>query len=73
MDMGIAAIAMESSLIPSIVNYMSSIDLPRPTMDGPLKRYGMLNADNGMDWALSIAPDQRIPVMHEELRKVQGF
>ena len=40
--MGIAAIAMESSLIPSIVNYMSSIDLPRPTMDGPLKRYGML-------------------------------
>ncbi len=37
-----------------------------------LKRYGMLNADNGIDWALSIAPDQRIPVMHEELRKIKG-
>ena len=37
-----------------------------------LKRYGMLNADNGIDWALSIAPDQRIPEMHEELRKVKG-
>ncbi len=32
----------------------------------------MLNADNGIDWALSIAPDQRIPVMHEELRKIKG-
>ncbi|MFZ4470252.1 MAG: hypothetical protein ACOYOZ_13410 [Pirellula sp.] len=37
-----------------------------------LKRYGMLNADNGIDWAVSIAPDQRIPVMHDELRKVKG-
>ncbi|MGL4463295.1 MAG: hypothetical protein ACRC1K_14195 [Planctomycetia bacterium] len=37
-----------------------------------LKRYGMLNADNGIDWALSIAPDERIPVLHEELRKVKG-
>ena len=37
-----------------------------------LKRYGMLCADNGIDWALSIAPDNRIPVLHEELRKVKG-
>jgi hypothetical protein len=37
-----------------------------------LKRFGMLNADNGIDWAVSIAPDQRIPVMHDELRKVKG-
>ena len=37
-----------------------------------LKRYGMLTADNGIDWAVSIAPDNRIPVMHEELRKVKG-
>jgi hypothetical protein len=37
-----------------------------------LKRYGMFNADNGIDWAVSIAPDQRIPVMHDELRKVKG-
>lgn len=37
-----------------------------------LKRYGMLNADNGIDWAISVAPDERIPVMHDELRKVKG-
>lgn len=37
-----------------------------------LKRYGMLNADNGIDWALSLAPDERIPVLHYELRKVKG-
>jgi len=37
-----------------------------------LKRYGMLTADNGIDWAVSIAPDERIPVLHAELRKVKG-
>ena len=37
-----------------------------------LKKYGMLVADNGLDWALSCAPDARIPVLHEELRKVKG-
>ena len=37
-----------------------------------LKRYGMLTADNGNDWAISVAPDERIPVLHEELRKVKG-
>ncbi len=37
-----------------------------------LKRYGMLNADNGIDWAVSVAPDERIPVLHQELRKVKG-
>ena len=37
-----------------------------------LKRYGMLNADNGIDWAVSVAPDERIPVLHEELRRVKG-
>ena len=37
-----------------------------------LKRYGMMTADNGIDWAVSIAPDERIPVLHEELRKVKG-
>lgn len=37
-----------------------------------LKRYGMLVADNGIEWAISIAPDPRIPVMHEELRKIKG-
>jgi hypothetical protein len=37
-----------------------------------LKKYGMLVADIGLDWALSCAPDPRIPVLHEELRKVKG-
>jgi hypothetical protein len=37
-----------------------------------LQRYGMLVADNGLDWSLSVAPDTRIPVLHDELRKVTG-
>jgi len=37
-----------------------------------LKKYGMLVADNGIDWAISVAPDPRIPVLHEELRKIRG-
>jgi len=37
-----------------------------------LKRYGMLVADNGIEWAVSVAPDPRIPVRHEELRRVKG-
>ncbi len=37
-----------------------------------LKRYGMMNADNGIDWAISVTPDERIPVLNEELRKVKG-
>jgi hypothetical protein len=37
-----------------------------------LKKYGMMCADNGIDWAISVAPDPRIPVLHEELRKIKG-
>jgi len=37
-----------------------------------LKKYGMFVADNGIDWAISVTPDPRIPVMHEELRKIKG-
>ena len=37
-----------------------------------LKKYGMFVADNGIDWAVSVAPDPRIPVLNEELRKVKG-
>ncbi|MGQ0633314.1 MAG: hypothetical protein ACT4QC_01785 [Planctomycetaceae bacterium] len=37
-----------------------------------LKRYGMFVADNGIEWAISVAPDPRIPNLHQELRKVQG-
>ena len=37
-----------------------------------LKKYGMFVADNGIDWAISVTPDSRIPVLHEELRKIKG-
>lgn len=37
-----------------------------------LKKHGMLVADNGIEWAISCTPDERIPVLHEELRKVKG-
>jgi hypothetical protein len=37
-----------------------------------LKRYGMLVADNGIEWAISVAPDGRIPILHDELRRVRG-
>ena len=37
-----------------------------------LKRYGMFVADNGIEWAISLAPDPRIPKLHEELRRIKG-
>lgn len=37
-----------------------------------LKKHGMLVADNGIEWALSSAPDERIPSLHEELRRIKG-
>lgn len=37
-----------------------------------LKRYGMLVADNGIEWAVSVAPDERISDLHEEFRKIKG-
>ncbi len=37
-----------------------------------LKTYGMFVADNGIDWAISVTPDERIPVLHEELRRGKG-
>lgn len=37
-----------------------------------LQKYGMFVADNGIDWAISVAPDERIPILHEELRKIKG-
>jgi hypothetical protein len=37
-----------------------------------LKRHGMFVADNGIDWAISVTPDERIPVLNEELRRVRG-
>jgi hypothetical protein len=37
-----------------------------------LKKYGMFVADNGIEWAISVAPDPRIPDLHAELRRVRG-
>src|SRR5262249_17612642 len=37
-----------------------------------LNRYGMFVADNGIEWAVSISPDPRIPALHDEFRKVKG-
>ena len=43
----------------------------RTILEG-LKRHGMFVADNGIDWAISVTPDERIPVLNEELRRVKG-
>lgn len=45
---------------------------PVRTILQALKRHGMFVADNGIEWAVSLAPDERIPVLHEELRRVKG-
>jgi hypothetical protein len=37
-----------------------------------LQEYGAFVADNGIDWAISVAPDPRIPNLHDELRKIKG-
>jgi hypothetical protein len=37
-----------------------------------LQRYGMFLADNGIEWATSIAPDERIPAFDKELRLLTG-
>ncbi|MGA2034288.1 MAG: hypothetical protein ABSG68_18740 [Thermoguttaceae bacterium] len=37
-----------------------------------LKKYGMLVADNGMDWFISVAPDPRIAQMNTAFAAVKG-
>lgn len=37
-----------------------------------LKKYGMFVADNGLDWSISIAPDERIENPAVELRQIKG-
>jgi hypothetical protein len=51
---------------------VSGFSKPVQTILKALKKHGMLVADNGIEWAISCAPDERIPVLHEELRKVNG-
>jgi hypothetical protein len=42
----------------------------RAILEG-LKKYGMLVADNGSDWLMSISPDARLKGL-ETLRQVKG-
>jgi hypothetical protein len=51
---------------------ISKFSPPVKTILQALKTYGMLVADNGLEWSLSIAPDERIEPLHAELRKVTG-
>lgn len=51
---------------------VSGFSKPVRTILECLKKHGMFVADNGLEWALSCAPDERIPVLHEELRRVTG-
>ncbi len=37
-----------------------------------LKKYGMFVADNGLEWTVSVAPDPRIPLLHEEFSRIKG-
>lgn len=51
---------------------VNSFSPPVRTILRGLQQYGMFVADNGIDWAISVTPDMRIPVLHEELRRVRG-
>ena len=55
----------------------ASVDISKFTPEAQtilkaLKKHGMFVADNGIEWAVSIAPDPRIPDLSAELRKVKG-
>ena len=32
----------------------------------------MFVADNGLDWTISVTPDSRIPLLHEEFSRIKG-
>lgn len=49
----------------------SGFSPPVTTILEALKRFGIITADNGIDLAISIAPDERIPEIHDELRKIK--
>ena len=51
---------------------VSTFSPPVRTILTALKRYGMFVADNGIEWAISVTPDERIPVLHQELRRIKG-
>lgn len=51
---------------------ISSFSPPPQAILKGLKKYAMFVADNGIDWVILVAPDDRIPILHEELRKIKG-
>jgi hypothetical protein len=51
---------------------LSGFSAQTRTILAALQRYGMFVADNGIEWAISIAPDERIPPLDEELRRLKG-
>ncbi|MFM7843841.1 MAG: hypothetical protein ACKPEY_06370, partial [Planctomycetota bacterium] len=51
---------------------VNGFSLPVQAILKGLKRYGMFVADNGIEWAISVTPDPRIPSLHEELRRIKG-
>jgi hypothetical protein len=51
---------------------IASFSPPARTILAGLKKHGMFVADNGIEWAISVAPDERIPDLHDELRRVPG-
>jgi hypothetical protein len=51
---------------------VSGFSAPAQAILKGLKKYGMYVADNGIEWAISVAPDARIPPLHEEMARVKG-
>ena len=51
---------------------ITSFSAPVQAILKGLKKHGMFVADNGIDWAISVAPDERIPAFHDELRRIKG-
>jgi hypothetical protein len=51
---------------------MSGFSPEATTILTALQRYGMIVADNGIEWAVSVAPDPRIPSLHDEFRELRG-
>ena len=67
-----AVIAGDWQIAPELTQQALNVGHQARTILNALKQYGMFVADNGIEWAISVAPDERIPVLHEELRKVKG-
>jgi hypothetical protein len=51
---------------------ISSFSPELKTILTALKTYGAFVADNGLEWSISVTPDERIPDLHAELRRIKG-